>query len=401
MSWAGGSAPAGRRDRPGGAPRLGEAHVREDSPAPRRRGLLKAAAVGAAGTAVLAKPNVSRAQTAVLRFQSTWPQRDIFHEFAQDYVTRVNAMAGGRLRLDLLAAGAVVGAFQLLDAVSPAPSTAATASRPTGSARTRRSACSAPRRPGSATPTRCSAGSTTAAARRCTRSCWPTSLKVNVVGFLTGPMPTQPLGWFKKPIERPEQLRGLKYRTVGLAADLFNEMGAAVTSLPGGEIVPALERGVIDGAEFNNPSSDRVLGFPDVAKIYMIQSYHQRAESFEILFNKGKYDGAAGRAAGDPRVRGRGGLVRHELEAAGPLLARPAGHGAAAGRQGAADAAAGAGGAAAGLGQGDRERPCEADPFFKKVCDSQRDWCRRVGNFFLRYEASQAVAYNHFFARQG
>ncbi|HYI81811.1 MAG TPA: hypothetical protein VEX11_01220, partial [Acetobacteraceae bacterium] len=42
-----------------------------------------------------------------------------------------------------------------------------------------------------------------------------------------------------------------------------------------------------------------------------------------------------------------------------------------------------------------------ADPFFKKTCDSQRDWCRRVGNFYLRYEASQAVAYNHFFARQG
>ena len=90
----------------------------EETPAPNRRGLLKAAAVGAAGTAVLATPNVSRAQTTVLRFQSTWPQRDIFHEFAQDYVTRVNAMAGGRLRLELLAAGAVVGAFQLLDAVS-------------------------------------------------------------------------------------------------------------------------------------------------------------------------------------------------------------------------------------------------------------------------------------------
>ncbi len=83
-----------------------------------RRGVLKAAAVGATGAAVLAAPNVSRAQTAVLRFQSTWPSRDILHEFAQDYVTRVNRMGGGRLRLELLAAGAVVGAFQLLDAVS-------------------------------------------------------------------------------------------------------------------------------------------------------------------------------------------------------------------------------------------------------------------------------------------
>ena len=83
-----------------------------------RRGALKAAAVGAAGLAVLAAPNVSRAQTTTLRFQSTWPSRDIQQEFAQDYVNRVNRMGGGRLRLELLAAGAVVGAFQLLDAVS-------------------------------------------------------------------------------------------------------------------------------------------------------------------------------------------------------------------------------------------------------------------------------------------
>ena len=213
-------------------------------------------------------------------------------------------------------------------------------------------------------------------------------------------MPTQPLGWFKQPVERPEQFRGMKYRTVGLAADLFNEMGAAVTSLPGGEIVPALERGVIDGAEFNNPSSDRVLGFPDVAKVYMIQSYHQRVECFEILFNKAKYEALPAELQA---------ILRHGAEAASSdmswkpqdrysrdLLAM-------AQQQGVnvrPDAAAGAGGAVAGLEQGDVER-LEADPFFKKVCDSQRDWCRRVGNFYLRYEASQAVAYNHFFSRQG
>lgn len=118
-------------------------------------------------------------------------------------------------------------------------------------------------------------------------------LKLNVVGFLAGPMPTQPLGWFKKEINSPEDLKNLKFRTVGLAADLFKEMGVAVTILPGGELVPAIDRRLIDGAEFNNPSSDRVLGFPDVAKIYMLQSFHQRVERFEIIFNKQKYDGLA------------------------------------------------------------------------------------------------------------
>jgi TRAP-type mannitol/chloroaromatic compound transport system substrate-binding protein len=191
----------------------------------------------------------------------------------------------------------------------------------------------------------------------------------------------------------------MKYRTVGLAADLFNEMGAAVTSLPGGEIVPALERGVIDGAEFNNPSSDRVLGFPDVAKVYMIQSYHQRVECFEILFNKGKYEALPAELQA---------VLRYGAEAASSDMSWKAQD------RYSRDLLAIA------QQQGVNVRPTprpvldaqlqawnkvmerlEADPFFKKVCDSQRDWCRRVGNFNLRYEASQAVAYNHFFARQG
>jgi TRAP-type mannitol/chloroaromatic compound transport system substrate-binding protein len=108
--------------------------------------------------------------------------------------------------------------------------------------------------------------------------------------FLYGPMATQPLGWFKKPITKSADFKGLKFRTNGLAIDLFTAMGAAVNALPGGEIVPALDRGLLDGAEFNNASSDRLLGFPDVSKVCMLQSYHQSAETFEILFNKAKYD---------------------------------------------------------------------------------------------------------------
>ena len=75
-----------------------------------------------------------------------------------------------------------------------------------------------------------------------------------------------------------------------MAVDVFNELGVAVNPLPGGEIVPALDRGLLDAAEFNNASSDRVLGFPDVAKNCMLQSFHQSSEQFEVLFNKTKYD---------------------------------------------------------------------------------------------------------------
>ncbi len=378
----------------------------EETPAPGRRGLLKAAAVGAAGTAVLAAPNVSRAQTAVLRFQSTWPQRDIFHEFAQDYVSRVNAMAGGRLRLELLAAGAVVGAFQLLDAVNAGTLDGGHGVSAYWFGKNKAFSLFGTTPPWFGDANQLLGWFYHGGGEALYKELMADILKVNAVGFLSGPMPTQPLGWFKQPIERPEQIRGLKYRTVGLAADLFNEMGAAVVSLPGGEIVPALERGVIDGAEFNNPSSDRILGFPDVAKTYMIQSYHQRVESFEILFNKGKYEGLPAELQA---------VLRHGAEASSAdmswklqdrysrdllTMAQQNGVNVRPTPRPVLEAQLQAWNRVVERLEGDNSSPANG-PFFKKICDSQRDWCRRVGNFFLRYEAGQAVAYNHFFSRQG
>ena len=115
-------------------------------------------------------------------------------------------------------------------------------------------------------------------------------LGLNVVGFFAMPMPTQPLGWFKSPIKSAGEMKGLKYRTVGLAADLNQEMGLKVTQLPGGEIVPAMERGVIEAFEYNNPTSDMRFGAQDVAKNYMMGSFHQAMEFFEIIFHKKKWD---------------------------------------------------------------------------------------------------------------
>ncbi len=110
------------------------------------------------------------------------------------------------------------------------------------------------------------------------------------MSFPYAPLYTQPLGWFKKPIQSVDDFKGLKYRTVGISIDLFTAMGAAVNALPGGEIVAAIDRGLLDAAEFNNASSDRALGFADVSKICMLQSYHQNAEQLEISFNKDKFD---------------------------------------------------------------------------------------------------------------
>jgi TRAP-type mannitol/chloroaromatic compound transport system substrate-binding protein len=253
-----------------------------------RRRFLKVAAAGAA--AAVAAPAVVRAQGPIsMRWQSTWPSKDIFHEYALDYAKKVNDMTGGDLKIEVLPAGAVVPAFGLLDAVSKGVLDGGhgvlvyhygkqTALALWGSG------------PGFGMDANMLLSWHKYGGGKELLAKLYESIGANVVSFPYGPMPTQPLGWFKKPIAKADDLKGLKYRTVGISIDVFTAMGAAVNALPGGEIVSAMDRGLLDAAEFNNASSDRALGFADVSKVCMLQSYHQNAEQFEITFNKTKYD---------------------------------------------------------------------------------------------------------------
>jgi TRAP-type mannitol/chloroaromatic compound transport system substrate-binding protein len=258
-------------------------------PTAQRRRFLRNAAVAAGTTGVLAAPLVAQAQTTSLRFQSTWPSKDIFHEYALDFAKKVNDMTGGELKIEVLPAGAVVPAFGLFEAVSKG--TLDGGHGILGYHYGKQNALalwnSGPMYGMDAHMLL--AWHKYGGGQELLAKLYA-SIGGNVVSFLCGPMTTQPLGWFKKPITKPEDFKGLKFRTNGLAIDLFTAMGAAVNALSAAEIVPALDRGLLDGAEFNNASSDRILGFPDVSKVCMLQSYHQSAETFEITFNKTKYD---------------------------------------------------------------------------------------------------------------
>ena len=260
-------------------------------PAPARRRFLTGAAAATAGAATMGFPMIMKAQQPiVLKMQGAWGAKDIFNEMAEQYVTRVNAMAGGRLRIDYLVAGAVVKPFEVMYATSKGVLDGAH-SVPVywyGKHKAASLFGTGPVFGNDAHHT--IAWFYEGGGKALYDELVQKHLNFNVVGFLVFPMPTQPFGWFKKPIKDASGLKGLKYRTVGLAADLFQEMGAKVTQLPGGEIVPALERGVIDAFEFNNPTSDMRFGAQDVIKNYMMGSYHQASESFEIVFNKTKYE---------------------------------------------------------------------------------------------------------------
>ena len=255
-----------------------------------RRKFLKAGAGAAAGvTAAVAMPQISRAQTVTLKMQGSWGASDIFNEMAQEYVKRVEDMAGGRLKIDYLVSGAVVKAFQVQDAVHKGVLDAGHTVTAYWYGKHKAASLFGTGPVFGANANVILAWIHKGGGKDMYRELVQDILGLNLVGFFAMPMPTQPLGWFKKQIKSARDMRGLKYRTVGLATDIMQGMGLKVTQLPGGEIVPALQRGVIEAFEFNNPTSDRQFGAQDVSKVYMMGSYHQAAEFFEIIFNKSKY----------------------------------------------------------------------------------------------------------------
>jgi TRAP-type mannitol/chloroaromatic compound transport system substrate-binding protein len=368
----------------------------KSSQAPRRR-FLKSAATTTVAAGAMAAPMVSNAQTTTLRFQSTWPAKDIFHEYATDFAKKVNDMAGSRLKIEVLPAGAVVPAFQLLEGVAKG-----TLDGGHGVVAYHYGKNSALALWGSGPsfgmdPNMLLAWHYYGGGEALLEEIYK-SLNIEVKSFLYGPMPTQPFGWFKKPIARVEDLKGVKFRTVGLAVDMYTDMGAAVNPLPGGEIVPALDRGLIDGAEFNNASSDRLLGFPDVSKNCMLQSFHQSGEQFEILFNKGKYNGLANElksiidyavqaASADMSWKAiqRNSQDYIELKKAGVNFYKTP------------DSIL-----RAQLAAWDKimEKKGGENPLFKKVLDSQRAFAQRAGAWHNDYTVDFKMAYNHYFGKK-
>ena len=361
-----------------------------------RRNVLKGA-VAAAGAGALAAPMIATAQTTTtLRFQSTWPSKDIFHEYALDFAKKVNDMASGKLKIEVLPAGAVVPAFQLLDAVSKG-----TLDGGHGVIAYHYGKNSALALWGSGPafgmdPNMVLAWHNFGGGKALVEEIYA-SLNLDVVSYLYGPMPTQPLGWFKKPIAKVEDLKGVKFRTVGLAVDVFTEMGAAVNPLPGGEIVPALDRGLIDGAEFNNASSDRLLGFPDVVKNCMLQSFHQSGEQFEILFNKTKL------AALPPELKS---IIDYAVQAASAEMSwkaieRNSKDYEELKKQGikfykTPDAVL-----RAQLAAWDKtiDKKSAENAIFKKVLASQRAFAARAGQWQNDYMVDFKMAYNHYFGK--
>lgn len=382
------------------ATRITKRSTRPSTNTTSRREFLKtavAAGIGAAAAATkFSSINIVTAQAPIVwKMQSGWPTRDFFHESAIALAQKINEMSGGRIKVDLLPAGAVVGAFAIADAVHKGLLDAGHAVGVYAYSKS---------------PTTSLFGTGPSFGMDATdllswfyygggfdmyQDLIQNQLKLNYVAFLFGPFATQPLGWFRTPVLKPEQFKGTKYRTVGLSAELFANMGASVVILPGGEVVPALERGVIDAAEFNNPSSDKALGFPDVRKVYMLQSYHQPVEQFEVDINKDKWDaltpelkaivkGAIFAESADYHFRAiaRNSVDLEELET----------------KRGVRVFTTPKEVLEAQLRAWDKVvEKHSADPTFAKIVASQKAWAKRVVSWKLRTYVDNRIAYDYYF----
>jgi TRAP-type mannitol/chloroaromatic compound transport system substrate-binding protein len=346
-----------------------------------------------------AAPAAQAEQSMTLKMQAAFGQSDIFFQQSVDWGKKVEEMTNGRIKMDWLPIGAVVqNIAEVIDAVSKnlVDGGAGVPAYWFGKSRATSLFGTGP-----------SFGLNAdeimgwvyyGGGMAFYDELIQTNLSLDVQSFFSGPMPTQPLGWFKQEITSAEQFRGLKYRTVGLSADLFKEMGAAVTILAGPDIVPALERGVIDAAEFNNPSSDKLLGFADVAKVLMVQSYHQPVEFLEFMINKKKFDAmsrsdqailrhaataqsqdttwkyffdqnskdyAEYKAKGVRIIKTPQSILQAQLDAWTVII----------------------------------DRESKADPFFAKVIESQKQWAARVAPLRSEIMVENQLAYNHYFRR--
>jgi TRAP-type mannitol/chloroaromatic compound transport system substrate-binding protein len=357
-----------------------------------RRKFLRGSAV--VGAAALATPALADAHGITLKMQAAWGG-GIFLENAQSFAARVNEMSGGSLNIDVLSVDSVVKTSQMQDAVHRGVLDAA-----------------------HYVPAYWY-GKSKAASLFGTGPCFGWSsqevlgwvyagggmelfnelmddLQLNVVSFFNSPMPAQPLGWFQNQITDAAQMQGLKYRTVGLAADVMLEMGMSVVQLPGGEIQPAMKSGLIDAAEFNNPTSDRDFGMQDVSKNYMLASYHQSQEFFEVTFNKDKFNGLspehqaiiknASMAENSGFYWGNTKRYSDDLiklqEVDGVAVHRTP-DSVMADQLKAWDVVA--------------DRIAGEDPFFAKVMDSQKAYAKDVMNYLNLNQPDYKLAYKHYF----
>lgn len=235
-------------------------------------------------------PNAQAADQKVHKFsiQTAVPSSSLYFQLLERFAKQINTMSNGRLKAEVLPAGAVVGPFQILDAVNNGVVKAGYAWGNYWSGKN------------SAFVLFSNAPASTGLDQRSLMAWYYQGggdklyqellhdvMHLDLQAFLIQPMGPDPLGWFKKPIKNMKDFAKFKYRAPpGIPGQTYKDMGVAAVAMPGGEIVPSAQRGVIDAAEWIGPADDRNLGLAKIWKYYYLEGLHQQTDVGQILFNK-------------------------------------------------------------------------------------------------------------------
>ncbi len=237
---------------------------------------------------LVAQPQEALAQQKFkLKFQATWPAGSTLYTHFKQLTENIRKMSGGRLDIETLPAGAVVPAFELLDAVSRGVLDGGHgwAGYWVGKNKAAILMTGGP-------------GGTfgmdyhdyigwmyEGGGIEFYNEFYQKVLKVNVKPFPTLPAGPQAFGWFKRPLKGWDHFKGMKCRQTGIANEIWTRIGMRPVNMPGGEILPAGERGVIDCAEWVTAGEDLLMGFHDVWKYYYLPGMHENVTMGEFLFN--------------------------------------------------------------------------------------------------------------------
>ncbi len=229
-----------------------------------------------------------------LQFQTAVPSSSMYFETMQRLGERIEKLSNGEIKVEIFASGAIVKAFEILDAVSTGIVTGGQAWTHYWSGKHPAGLLFAAPTAGLGVgldQTGLLAWAWEGDGNKLLNQYYQKELEYDIKAWLTMPMGPEPFGWFPKEFNSLEELKSIKFRSPpGIPSESFKAIGMPVVSMPGSEIVPSAQRGVIDAAEWISPGDDKLLGLSDVWKFYYLQGLHQALSIGDVYINKTWYD---------------------------------------------------------------------------------------------------------------
>jgi TRAP-type mannitol/chloroaromatic compound transport system substrate-binding protein len=241
-----------------------------------------------AAAAALAFPAAAQQPAAKqLKMQSTWPASLTLQDNFRMFADRVDKLTRGEVKIEAMAAGQVVPAFEILDAANKKVIDGGhgVAYYWVGKNKTATLFSATPAGPFGMDHFDFLGWLNEGGGMDLYWEFYRDVLKMNIVAWPVGGSSPQAFGWFKRPIKNLADFKGMKCRQTGIVAEIFQKMGMTTINMPGGEIIPSAQRGVIDCAEWVGGVEDLRLGLPQVWKYHYTPGMHESNSMLEIMMN--------------------------------------------------------------------------------------------------------------------